>query len=209
RGASLQRQVEELRVAREAAEAGSRAKDEFLALLSHELPTPLNAVYGWARLLRSGQIAGEASERALDAIIRNANAQIQLIDDLLDVSRVIAGKIRLYVQPVDLRRVVEHALDVIQPAAEAKHIRVQPVLDPRAGRVTGDPARLEQVVWNLLMNAVKFTEKGGRIQVHLTRVHSRVEVVVSASGRGIAPELLPFVFDRFRQGDSSSTRLHG
>jgi len=209
RGASLQRQVEELRVAREAAEAGSRAKDEFLALLSHELRTPLNAVYGWARLLRSGQIAGEASERALDAIIRNANAQIQLIDDLLDVSRVIAGKIRLDVQPVDLRRVVEHALDVIQPAAEAKHIRVQPVLDPRAGPVTGDPARLEQVVWNLLMNAVKFTEKGGRIQVHLQRVNSHVEVVVSDSGRGIAPELLPFVFDRFRQGDSSSTRLHG
>ncbi|HET9488939.1 MAG TPA: ATP-binding protein [Methylomirabilota bacterium] len=209
RGASLERQVAELRVAREAAEAGNRAKDEFLALLSHELRTPLNAVYGWARMLRDGQVGAEASPRALDAIVRNANAQVQLIDDLLDVSRVITGKMRLDVQSVDLKAVVENALDAVRPAAEGKRIRLQSVLDPRAGPITGDPARLRQVVWNLLMNAVKFTDKGGRVQVHLQRINSHVEIVVSDTGRGIDPGLLPFIFDRFRQADSSSTRTHG
>jgi signal transduction histidine kinase/CheY-like chemotaxis protein len=209
RGASLERQVDELRVAREAAEAGNRAKDEFLALLSHELRTPLNAVYGWARMLRSGHTSAETSQRALDAIIRNANAQVQLIDDLLDVSRVIAGKLRLDVRSVDLKRVVEDAIDSVRPAADARSIRLQSVLDPRAGPITGDPARLQQVVWNLLMNAVKFTDRGGRVQVHLQRVNSHVEIVVSDTGHGIAPELLPFIFDRFRQADSSSTRAHG
>jgi len=209
RGASLEHQVESLRLARQEAESANRAKDEFLALLSHELRTPLNAVYGWARMLRSGQVAGAAVERALDAIIRNANAQVQLIDDLLDVSRVIAGKVRLDVQPVNLKDVVEHALDAVRPAADAKHIRLQPVLDPRAGPIAGDPARLQQVVWNLLINAVKFTEKDGRVQIYLQRVNSHVEIVVSDTGQGIAPELLPFVFDRFRQADSSSTRPHG
>jgi signal transduction histidine kinase/ActR/RegA family two-component response regulator len=209
RGMSLERQVEELRVAREAAEAGNRAKDEFLTLLSHELRTPLNAVYGWARMLRSGHIDAEASQRAMDAIVRNANAQVQMIDDLLDVSRVVAGKMRLDVRSVDLRTVVEDALDAVRPAAEGKGIRLQPVLDPRAGPITGDPARLQQVLWNLLMNAVKFTGKGGRIQVHLQRINSHVEVVVSDTGRGIDPDLLPFIFDRFRQADSSSTRSHG
>jgi signal transduction histidine kinase/ActR/RegA family two-component response regulator len=209
RGASLERQVAELRVAREAAEAGNRAKDEFLALLSHELRTPLNAVYGWARMLRAGQLSAEASPRALDAIVRNANAQVQLIDDLLDVSRVIAGKMRLDVRSVDLKAVVENALDAVRPAAEGKSIRLQSVLDPRAGPITGDPARLQQVVWNLLMNAVKFTDKGGRVQVHLQRLNSDVEIVVSDTGRGIEPDLVPFIFDRFRQADSSSTRAHG
>jgi signal transduction histidine kinase/ActR/RegA family two-component response regulator len=209
RGASLERQVAELRVARAAAEAGNHAKDEFLALLSHELRTPLNAVYGWARMLRAGQLRAEASHRALDAIIRNANAQVQLIDDLLDVSRVIAGKMRLDVRPVDLKAVVENALDAVRPAAEGKSIRLQSVLDPRAGPITGDPGRLQQVVWNLLMNAVKFTAKGGRVQVHLQRINSHVEIVISDTGQGIDPELLPFIFDRFRQADSSSTRAHG
>ena len=209
RGAELERQLNELRTAREAAEAGSRAKDEFLALLSHELRTPLNAVYGWARMLRTGQVTREASQRALDAIIRNADAQVQLIDDLLDVSRVIAGKMRLDVQSVDLKTVVQDAIDAVRPAAQAKNIRLQSVLDPRAGPITGDAARLQQVVWNLLMNAVKFTDKDGRVQVHLQRINSHVEIVVSDTGRGIAPDLLPFIFDRFRQGDSSSTRGHG
>jgi CheY-like chemotaxis protein/two-component sensor histidine kinase len=132
-----------------------------------------------------------------------------MIDDLLDVSRVIAGKMRLDVRSVDLKTVVEHALDAVRPAVEGKSIRLQSVLDPHAGPITGDPARLQQVVWNLLMNAVKFTDKGGRVQVHLQRVNSHLEVVVSDTGRGIDPDVLPFIFDRFRQADSSSTRAHG
>jgi signal transduction histidine kinase/ActR/RegA family two-component response regulator len=209
RDASLERQMADLREAREAAEAGNRAKDEFLALLSHELRTPLNAVYGWARMLRSGQLRPDASEQALAAIERNAHAQVQLIDDLLDVSRVITGKMRLDVRPVDLRAVVEDALTAVRPAAESKGIRLQPMLDPRAGPITGDAARLQQIVWNLVMNAVKFTPKGGRVQVHLQRSNSHVEIVVSDTGSGIAPDVLPFIFERFRQADSSSTRAHG
>jgi signal transduction histidine kinase len=197
------------REARQVAEAADRAKDEFLALLSHELRTPLNAVYGWARMLRDGSLQENATDHALDAIIRNANAQLQLIDDLLDVSRVISGKMRVDVRRVDLATVVEAALDAVRPAADARNIRLQTVLDPRAGPVNGDPGRLQQVVWNLLINAVKFTPKDGRVQVHLQRVNSHVEIVVSDTGQGIAPEILPFVFDRFRQADSSSTRAHG
>jgi PAS domain S-box-containing protein len=194
--------------ARSEAEAANRAKDEFLTVVSHELRTPLNAVYGWARMLREQHLDEAASARALEAIDRNANAQVQLIDDLLDVSRVITGKMRLDVRPVDLPAVIDAALDAVRPAAAAKEIRLQSVLDPRAGPMTGDPNRLQQVVWNLLMNAVKFTAKGGRVQVHLQRVNSHVEIVVSDTGRGIAPDVLPFVFDRFRQGDSSTTRAH-
>jgi signal transduction histidine kinase/CheY-like chemotaxis protein len=208
RGASLERQLAELRDARAAAEAGNRAKDEFLALLSHELRTPLNAVYGWARMLQAGQLKAGRSQRALDAIIRNAHAQIQLIDDLLDVSRVIAGKMRLDLRTFDLKGVVESALDAVRPAGEAKGIRIQLVLDPRAGPVTGDSARLQQVIWNLLMNAVKFTAKDGRVQIHLQRANSHVEIVVRDTGQGIDPTVLPFIFDRFRQADSSSTRAH-
>jgi PAS domain S-box-containing protein len=195
-------------IARAEADAANRTKDEFLAVLSHELRTPLNAVYGWARMLRTGQLREAKKARALEVIERNANAQVQLIDDLLDVSRIITGKMRLTVQPVDLRAVVEAALDTVRPAAEAKGIRVQSVLDPRAAPITGDPDRLQQVVWNLIMNAVKFTPRGGRIQAHLQRVNSHVEIVVSDTGQGIAPEILPFVFDRFRQADSSSTRTY-
>jgi signal transduction histidine kinase len=197
------------REARAAAEAADRAKDEFLTVLSHELRTPLNAVYGWARMLRTHQIQNEDEmARALDAIERNANAQVQLVDDLLDVSRAITGKMRLDVRPVNLPAVVDAALDAVRPAAEAKDIRLQSVLDPRAGPITGDPDRLQQVVWNLLINAVKFTPRGGQIQVHLQRVNSHVEIVVSDTGKGIAPDFLPFIFERFRQADSSSTRAH-
>jgi signal transduction histidine kinase/ActR/RegA family two-component response regulator len=193
--------------ARTAAESANRAKDEFLAVLSHELRTPLNAVYGWARMLRGGQVQPERVERALEAIERNANAQVQLIDDLLDVSRVVAGKMRLDIRAVDLAPVVDSALDAVRPTAEAKGVRVASSLDPQA-QVAGDPDRLRQVVWNLLINAVKFTSRGGRVQVHLQCASSRVELVVSDTGKGIGPDMLPFVFDRFRQGDSSPTRAH-
>ena len=202
------RDVTERRRAEEALREADRRKDQFLALLSHELRTPINAVYGWARMLQAGQVDEQTRGRALDVIIRNANAQVQLIDDLLDVSRIIAGKIRLDVRPVDLPGVIEAALDAVRPAAGTKAIRLQAVLDPRAGPVTGDPDRLQQVVWNLLMNAVKFTPRGGRVQVHLQRVNSHIEIVVSDTGQGIAREMLPVIFDRFLQADSSSTRAH-
>jgi signal transduction histidine kinase/CheY-like chemotaxis protein len=203
-----ERALDAERAARAEAEAANRAKDEFLATVSHELRTPLNAVYGWARMLQAGQVRGNPSQ-ALDVIVRNADAQVQLIDDLLDVSRVITGKMRLDVRSMDPREAVNGALDAIRLAAAAKDVRLQSVLDPRAGPVTGDPARLQQVVWNLLANAVKFTPKGGRVQVHLQRVNSHIEIIVSDTGQGIPAAVLPFVFDRFRQADSSSTRRHG
>ncbi len=190
------------------AERANRAKDEFLAVLSHELRTPLNAVYGWARMLQTGQVDAATRARALDVIVRQSNAQVQLIDDLLDISRMSVGKMRLDVRQVDLPAVIEHALDAVRPAAAAKNIRLQPVLDPRAGPVVGDPDRLQQVVWNLLMNAVKFTPKGGRVQCSLQRADSHVEIVVSDDGPGIPPDVLPYIFEPFRQGDSSSTRAH-
>jgi CheY-like chemotaxis protein len=159
-------------------------------------------------MLRAGEVEGDGARRALDVIMRNANAQVQLIDDMLDVSRIVTGKMRLDVRPVDLRAVVEAALDVVRPAAAAKDIRLQAVLDPQVLGITGDPDRLQQVVWNLLINAVKFTPRGGRIQVHLQRVSSHVEIIVSDSGQGMAPDVLPHVFERFLQGDSTSTRRH-
>jgi signal transduction histidine kinase/ActR/RegA family two-component response regulator len=188
------------------AQLANQAKDEFLTMLSHELRTPINAVYGWVRMLHAGQVADEAKQRALDAILRNASAQVQLIDDLLDMSRIVSGKMRLDVRLADLKAVIEAALDAVRPAANGKAIRLQAVLDPRARPITGDPDRLQQVVWNLLMNAVKFTPKGGRVQVHLQRVNSHVEIVVSDTGQGISPGLLPVIFERFRQADSSTTR---
>jgi signal transduction histidine kinase len=200
--------AERQREARAEAEAASRSKDEFLAVLSHELRTPLNAVYGWARMMQSGQAEGEVAARALDVIMRNAHAQVRLIDDLLDVSRIITGKMRLDVRPVDLQAVVEAALDSVRPAAAAKDIRLEPALDPRAVGVMGDPNRLQQVVWNLLVNAVKFTPTGGRVQVHLARMPAHVEIIVSDTGQGIRPEVLPHVFERFRQADSTTTRAH-
>jgi PAS domain S-box-containing protein len=198
----------ELERAKRDAEAASRAKEDFLAVLSHELRTPLNAVYGWARMLRSGQLQAEAAERALDVIVRNANAQVQLIDDLLDMSRIIAGKMRLDVRPVDLEAVIRAAIDAVRPAADSKEIRLQCVLDPRAVGITGDPDRLQQVVWNLLINAVKFTPRCGRVQVRLQRTNSHIEIVVSDTGQGISEDQLPHLFKRFHQADSTSTRSH-
>jgi PAS domain S-box-containing protein len=195
--------------ARAQAESANRTKDVFLAVLSHELRTPMNAVYGWARMLQMGQIDEAATPRAFEAIVRNSHVQLQLIDDLLDMSRIMSGKMRLDIRPVDLPRVLEAALDAVRPAAEAKGLRLQPLIDPNAGPVNGDPDRVQQIVWNLLMNAIKFTPKGGRIQVTLQRVNSHLEIVVSDTGVGINRELLPFIFDRFRQGDSGSTRTQG
>ena len=196
-------------VARGEAEAANRAKDEFLATVSHELRTPLNAIVGWGRMIRNTKMDEKGLAHALDIIERNAKLQAQLIDDLLDVSRIISGKLRLTVMPVELPPVIEAALDVIRPAAEAKNIRLQVMLDSNAGLVSGDPDRLQQVIWNLLSNAVKFTQKGGRVQVTLEQLDSHVLITVSDTGKGIAPGFLPYVFDRFRQADSSITRLHG
>ena len=198
------------RTARQTAEAADRTKEEFMAVLSHELRTPLNAVYGWARMLQSGELKGEALvSRAVDAIVRNADVQVQLIDDLLDLSRITSGKMRLDVRQVEMEKVLQGALDTVRPAAEAKSIRLETYVDPQAGRVAGDASRLQQVVWNLLMNAVKFTPRGGHVQLHLRAASSHVEIVVTDTGQGIAPDVLPHVFERFRQADSSTTRKHG
>jgi signal transduction histidine kinase/ActR/RegA family two-component response regulator len=198
------------RAARVQAERDSRMKDEFLATLSHELRTPLNAILGWAQVLRAeaGDLDVEIRE-GINVIERNARVQARLIEDLLDMSRIISGKVRLDVQRVDLATVIEAAVQSAQPAADAKGIRIQQAVDPIAGPVKGDPARLQQVVWNLLSNAIKFTPKGGRVQVFLERVNSHLEIVVSDTGEGIRPEFLPHVFDRFRQADASTTRRHG
>jgi PAS domain S-box-containing protein len=195
--------------ARAEAEHANRAKDEFLATVSHELRTPLNAIIGWAHMLRHNKFDEATTERAMETIERNSRAQARLIEDILDVSRIITGKLRLDVQPIELIPVVEAAIDAVRPAADAKEIRLQTILDPRAGPISGDPGRLQQVVWNLMSNAVKFTSRGGRIQIRLERVNSHVEIIVSDTGQGISAELLPYIFERFRQGDSSSTRIHG
>ena len=200
--------VDNARLYRDAQEV-NRLKDEFVATLSHELRTPLTAVLGWTRLLGTGQLDEATRKRALETIERNAQSQVQLIDDILDVSRVIRGKLRLNVRPVELTQVIETAVDSVRPAAEAKGIRLQVVLDPHAGPVSGDPDRLQQIVWNLLSNAIKFTPKEGRVQVLLARVNSHLELTVSDTGEGIEEAFLPFVFDRFRQADPSTTRRHG
>nr|MDQ3031653.1 hybrid sensor histidine kinase/response regulator [Myxococcota bacterium] len=190
-------------------ETASLMKDEFLATVSHELRTPLNAILGWSVMLRSAPTDAATLERAIGTIERNARAQSQLIDDLLDVSRIVTGQVRLDVHQFDPIHVVEAALDAIRPAAEAKKIRVQAVLDPDAGPVMGDPARIQQVLWNLLSNAVKFTPKGGRVQVSLRSIDSSIEIEVSDNGVGIGAEFLAHVFAPFRQQDGSTTRAHG
>jgi PAS domain S-box-containing protein len=197
------------RAARSDAERSNRMKDEFLATLSHELRTPLNAILGWVSILRNSGRTDADLEEAIEVIDRNARAQTQIIDDLLDMSRIISGKVRLDVHPVDLGDVVKAALETVQPAIQSRGIHLQLVLDPLAHSVSGDPNRLQQIFWNLLSNAVKFTPRGGTIQVRLARVDSHVEVRVADSGEGIAAEFLPYVFDRFRQADSTSTRRHG
>lgn len=201
--------LESAQAARAEADTANTIKDEFLAIVSHELRTPLTSILGWSDLLTAGKLDKEASKHALEVIVRNARAQRQLIDDLLDISRIITGKLRLDVRPVKLAPMIEAVVDGVRPAAEARKIHLLTELDSLTGPVSGDPERLQQVIWNLLSNAIKFTPKGGRVVVHLKRVHSHNEIVISDTGQGIAPEFLHHVFERFRQSDSSSTRRHG
>jgi PAS domain S-box-containing protein len=191
------------------AEAANRMKDEFLIVLSHELRTPLNAILGWTRLLRDSRVDPAKRHNALDVIERNTKAQVQLIEDLLDVSRIISGKLKLELRSVDLVRTVDAAIDVIRPAAAAKGVDVRRVAASVTDPVLGDPDRLQQVVWNLLSNAVKFTPPGGSVTVDITRDAEWAEVAVTDTGKGIPPAFLPHVFDRFRQADSTTTRAHG
>lgn len=197
------------RVARTEAERASQLKDEFLATLSHELRTPLNAILGWAQIIRMGSTGPEDVAQAMEVIERNARAQAQIIEDLLDMSRIIAGKVRLDVQRTDLTQIIQAAIETAQPAARAKGIRLRTMLDPLAGPTSGDPNRLQQVLWNLLSNSIKFTPKGGSVKVILERVNSHIEISVIDTGEGIKPEFLPHVFDRFRQANSSTTRQVG
>ena len=206
----LARLLESERAARAAAEHVGRVKDEFLATLGHELRTPLNAILGWATIIRTGgHDAGDVAE-GIEVIERNARAQGQIIEDLLDMSRIISGKVRLDVRRVDLAAVVAAAADTARPAAAGKNVRLQVVADPAQGfDLTGDAGRLQQVMWNLLSNAVKFTPKGGHVRVTLGRIDSHVEVAVTDTGEGIDAAFLPHVFDRFRQADATTTRRHG
>ena len=190
-------------------QSANRIKDEFLATLSHELRTPLNAILGYARMLRSGMLRDDKQDHALETLERNATSLTQIVEDVLDVSRIAAGKIRLNVQSIDLPVVLHDALATVMPAAEAKGVRIQSIVDPDAGPVSGDPDRLQQVMWNLLSNAVKFTPRGGRVQVRLQRVNSHIEISVSDTGVGIRADFLPHLFERFRQADSTTTRAHG
>jgi signal transduction histidine kinase/CheY-like chemotaxis protein len=203
------RLYKELKEAYATATSASVLKDEFLATLSHELRTPLNAILGWVQMLRSGALDADGAARALGTIARNAEIQSELINELLDVSRIVAGKMQLDVRPIDLVKVAELAVQTVTPAAAAKGVRLQPVVGTSPAPVSGDADRLQQVVWNLLSNAIKFTPKGGRVQIRIENVTSHVELTVADSGKGIPPQMLPHIFERFRQGDSSSTRGHG
>jgi signal transduction histidine kinase/ActR/RegA family two-component response regulator len=195
--------------ARAKAEDADRAKDQFLAMVSHELRNPLSPILAWSRMLKLGTLEPEKLADAYTSIERNAVAQAQLIEDLLDVSRIVAGKLRLDVRPTALSTVIEAAVDVLRPTAEAKQIRLQLTIDPRPDMVLGDPERLQQVIWNLLSNAIKFTPKGGRVHLALERVNSHVEISVSDTGQGISREALPHVFERFWQAESGTERQHG
>jgi len=196
------------RAARERAEAASRAKDEFVAMISHEIRSPLNAILGWSHMLRQGALDKTATANALESIERNARAQAQLVSDLLDVSRVITGKLRINARPVDIMNSVESALESVHPAAEAKQITIDVQREPYATVVTGDADRLQQVFWNLLSNAVKFTPRQGHVSVKIARTNSYLEVAVSDSGTGIPEDFLPYIFERFTQADTTSARKH-
>ncbi|HEX8072195.1 MAG TPA: ATP-binding protein [Pyrinomonadaceae bacterium] len=197
------------RAARAEAETASRLKDEFLATVSHELRTPLNAILGWAVTLNRGRADDEMTRNALVVIERNARAQAKIIDDILDVSRIIAGKYRISPRPVALAPLVQAAVGTLHPAAAAKSITLDLMLDPAGGEVVGDPDRLQQIVWNLVSNAIKFTPAGGLVEVRLGRAGAQLELSVRDDGIAISPEFLPHIFERFRQADSSTTRTHG
>ena len=197
-----------IRLRAEELEKANRVKDEFLATLSHELRTPLTSILGWSRLLRSNQLSKEESERAIQIIERNAEAQSKLIEDLLEVSRIVTGKLRIQFQPVTFPSIVETVVDSLRPVADIKSLQVETSIDPAAGPVLGDPARLQQIVTNLLSNAIKFTPNHGRIEIRLQRIHSHTRLEVRDTGVGIAAKDLPHIFERFRQADSSNVRAH-
>jgi signal transduction histidine kinase/CheY-like chemotaxis protein len=207
--ASEQKAREQAEAARAVAEEASQAKDQFLATVSHELRNPLSPILSWSRMLRAGGLDEERTRKAVEAIERCATWQAQLIDDLLDVSRIVSGKLRMDVRPLELLPIVEAGLETARLAADAKQIRLQTALDPLSGPVAGDPERLQQVVWNLLSNAIKFTPRGGRVQVRLERVDSHVELTVSDTGEGIEASVLPHLFERFWQAESGTTRRQG
>jgi PAS domain S-box-containing protein len=197
------------RDARRHAEEADRLKDEFLATLSHELRTPLTSILGWASMIRNGEVEGSGVPRAIETIERNARSQARLIDDLLDVSRIITGNLRLDLHPLNLAPIVDAALDALRPTADVKDIRLQTHFEPAECLVKGDPNRLRQVIWNLLSNAIKFTPRGGSVNIDLTCVESSARLTVSDTGEGISPEFLPYVFDRFRQAEASISRKQG
>jgi signal transduction histidine kinase/ActR/RegA family two-component response regulator len=201
--------LKEAEAARMQAEQANRTKDQFLAVISHELRTPLSPILAWSRMLRSRTIDERKREQAIESIERNARAQAQLIDDLLDVSRIVSGKLRLDIRAVDLRSVIDSAVDSLRPAADAKQVHLETRFDSGAEHASGDPQRLQQVVWNLISNAIKFTPRGGRVDVHLKRSNSDVEIAVSDTGQGLAPEFFPHLFERFWQADNTTTRPYG
>jgi PAS domain S-box-containing protein len=201
--------LERERTARSESEDASRMKDEFIALISHELRSPLNAILGWTRILRQGRPDEELYQRATEIIERSARMQSQLIDDLMDTARIVRGKVKLEVQPVNLAPLIERAMDVVRPAADAKGITLDAILAREADQITGDPDRLQQVVWNLLSNAVKFTTEGGRVEVKLGRVDPYIQISVRDTGCGIPPEFMPYLFERYRQADASAARRKG
>jgi signal transduction histidine kinase/ActR/RegA family two-component response regulator len=201
--------LQEAREAYRQAEFANRMKDEFLATVSHELRTPLNAILGWTQMLKQGVVKMEQLPKAIDTIERNARSQAQLVEDLLDVTRIVSGKLRLTVRPVELAPIVEAALETVVPAAEAKEIKLERNLENAPCLVSGDPERLQQVIWNLLSNAIKFTPKRGRVTARLECNDSTAQIIVTDTGRGIESEFLPYVFDRFRQQDGTTTRKFG
>ena len=196
-------------MARAEAETANRMKDEFLATVSHEIRTPLNAIIGWSHLLRTGRLDEATAARAVETIDRNAKSQAQLIEDILDVSRMITGKLRLNNEPVDIASVINAAIDSVQLAIDSKDLKLEVTLNPSARHTLGDASRLQQVVWNLLANAIKFTPSGGRIEVKVERAGRSLKIRVSDTGQGIGADFLPFIFDRFRQADGTTTREHG
>lgn len=197
------------RAARAEAEQANRLKDEFLATVSHELRTPLNAIMGWSRMLRSGKLDAESCDHALEVVERNALVQKQIIEDILDVSRVITGKLQLNLSPVDLDSVIDAAFDAVRPALKAKEIQIKKQIEPGLRMISGDSERLQQVIWNLLSNAAKFAPEGGEVALDLRQHNNHLQIQVSDTGPGIDPDFLPFVFERFRQADGSTTRTHG